>query len=591
MQLPVGFRFNPTEQEILGYYLINKVKGEPLPSGVIYDCDLYGDKFPWEIFPRSAANGRLFAFTKLKKASTKRVSRTFACGEWRGNTGGEEVMDDAKKKVIGIKKTLSFKVKNSKLRAGRSSTSTSTKSIAAAGGCTGWVMHEYSLSGTESDYVLCEILNKEKKPQMQGSTHQEDSEMDERSLAIDQCPPPANSGESPSSSASSSAIVGSGSVEGCNDVQVPTPMPTGTEAPCSYIHDSHVVVNVSNATAAADDMYLTEFCTDFLPSVPEAYIPSVTAADSCSDDDVQVPSGSQVHFPPSLTTISSPPVVQTWCSSDDQDIVMSENAAAAADDLYLTDFWTDVLPFVELPSFPEASTPSLTAADSCSDDDVQVTSGRQVHFPPSLTALSSSPPVAETRCSFDDQDILLSENAAAADDDLYLTDFWTDVLPFVELPSFPEASIPSLTVADSCSDDDVQVTSDHQVQFPPAFTAISSPPVAETRCSFDDQDILLCENAAAADDDDLLLTEFCTDAPPLLEFPSFPEASVPSPTAAATDLHHVGDFFSDPQTSLRSPFSGYSYPAIWDIEPPFFYGDSFVEYDSNAGQFMPDLWS
>ncbi|CAN1162121.1 NAC domain-containing protein 102 [Linum perenne] len=551
MQLPVGFRFNPTEQEILGYYLINKVKGEPLPPGVIYDCDLYGDKFPWEIFPRSAANGRLFAFTKLKKASTKRVLRTFACGEWRGNTGGEEVMDDAKKKVIGIKKTLSFKVNKSKLRAGGSSTSTSTKSTAAAKGCTGWVMHEYSLSGTESDYVLCEILNKEKKPQMQGSTHQKDSEMDERSLVIDQCPPPANSGESPSSSSSSFAIGGSGSDEGSNDVQVPTPMPT----------------------------------------VPEAYIPSVTAADSCSDDDVQVPSGSQVHFPPSLTTISSPPVVQTWCSSDDQDIVMSENAAAAADDLYLTDFWTDVLPFVELPSFPEASTPSLTAADSCSDDDVQVTSGRQVHFPPSLTALSSSPPVAETRCSFGDQDILLSENAAAADDDLYLTDFWTDVLPFVELPSFPEASIPNLTAADSCSDDDVQVTSDHQVQFPPAFTAISSPPVAETRCSFDDQDILLCENAAAADDDDLLLTEFCTDAPPLLEFPSFPEASVPSPTAAATDLHHVGDFFSDPQTSLRSPFSGYSYPAIWDIEPPFFYGDSFVEYDSNAGQFMPDLWS
>lgn len=47
--LPLGFRFKPTDEELISHYLVNKVKGEQLSWDGIPDCDLYCEKPPWEI--------------------------------------------------------------------------------------------------------------------------------------------------------------------------------------------------------------------------------------------------------------------------------------------------------------------------------------------------------------------------------------------------------------------------------------------------------------------------------------------------------------------------------------------------------------
>ena len=47
-QLPPGFRFHPTDEELVVHYLKRKVASAPLPVTIIAEVDLY--KFdPWEL--------------------------------------------------------------------------------------------------------------------------------------------------------------------------------------------------------------------------------------------------------------------------------------------------------------------------------------------------------------------------------------------------------------------------------------------------------------------------------------------------------------------------------------------------------------
>jgi hypothetical protein len=46
--LPPGFRFHPTDEELVVYYLKKKAASAPLPVAIIAEVDLY--KFdPWEL--------------------------------------------------------------------------------------------------------------------------------------------------------------------------------------------------------------------------------------------------------------------------------------------------------------------------------------------------------------------------------------------------------------------------------------------------------------------------------------------------------------------------------------------------------------
>lgn len=42
LQIPLGFRFLPTNKEILSDYLKPIIKGDPIPSGVMMARDIYG---------------------------------------------------------------------------------------------------------------------------------------------------------------------------------------------------------------------------------------------------------------------------------------------------------------------------------------------------------------------------------------------------------------------------------------------------------------------------------------------------------------------------------------------------------------------
>lgn len=48
MQLPPGFRFHPSDEELIVHYLKNKVSSNPLPASIIAEIDLYKYN-PWEL--------------------------------------------------------------------------------------------------------------------------------------------------------------------------------------------------------------------------------------------------------------------------------------------------------------------------------------------------------------------------------------------------------------------------------------------------------------------------------------------------------------------------------------------------------------
>jgi hypothetical protein len=60
--LPPGFRFHPTDEELVGYYLHRKVEGLEIELEVIPVIDLY--KFdPWELPGNSSSNPYSVKFT------------------------------------------------------------------------------------------------------------------------------------------------------------------------------------------------------------------------------------------------------------------------------------------------------------------------------------------------------------------------------------------------------------------------------------------------------------------------------------------------------------------------------------------------
>ena len=48
--LPIGFRFRPTDEELLLHYLRRKALACPLPAGIIPDADL-ARLHPWDLLP------------------------------------------------------------------------------------------------------------------------------------------------------------------------------------------------------------------------------------------------------------------------------------------------------------------------------------------------------------------------------------------------------------------------------------------------------------------------------------------------------------------------------------------------------------
>ncbi|WVZ04257.1 hypothetical protein V8G54_025063 [Vigna mungo] len=144
-----GFRFHPTEEELLDFYLKNMVVGKKLRYDVIGFLNIYHHD-PWDLPDLAKVGEREWYFfvpRDKKHGSGGRPNRTTEKGFWKATGSDRKIVTlSDPKRIIGLRKTLVFYM-------GR----------APSGRKTDWVMNEYRLPDNcklPKEIVLCKIYRK-----------------------------------------------------------------------------------------------------------------------------------------------------------------------------------------------------------------------------------------------------------------------------------------------------------------------------------------------------------------------------------------------------------------------------------------------
>ncbi|XP_062158966.1 NAC domain-containing protein 92 [Alnus glutinosa] len=159
--LPPGFRFHPTDEELITYYLTRKVTDVGFQTKAMAVVDLNKCE-PWDL-PGKASMGEkewyFFSLRDRKYPTGLRTNRATEAGYWKTTGKDKEIFRAGV--LVGMKKTLVF-----------------YKGRAPRGEKSNWVMHEYRLESnhpfksTKEEWVVCRIFQKSavKKPQQAPSS-------------------------------------------------------------------------------------------------------------------------------------------------------------------------------------------------------------------------------------------------------------------------------------------------------------------------------------------------------------------------------------------------------------------------------------
>ncbi|OEL23257.1 NAC domain-containing protein 86 [Dichanthelium oligosanthes] len=161
MTLPPGFRFHPTDDELVGYYLKRKVDNLKIELEVIPVIDLYKSE-PWELpeksfLPKRDLEWFFFCPRDRKYPNGSRTNRATATGYWKATGKDRRIACDGG--VYGLRKTLVF-----------------YRGRAPGGERTDWVMHEYRLCQDLAHgacnfigaYALCRVIKRHETGLLQG---------------------------------------------------------------------------------------------------------------------------------------------------------------------------------------------------------------------------------------------------------------------------------------------------------------------------------------------------------------------------------------------------------------------------------------
>ncbi|XP_048228589.1 NAC domain-containing protein 86 isoform X2 [Ricinus communis] len=154
MSLPPGFRFHPTDEELVAYYLDRKINGRSIELEIIPEVDLYKCE-PWDLpdksfLPSKDLEWYFYSPRDKKYPNGSRTNRATRAGYWKAT--GKDRPVHSQRQPVGMKKTLVY-----------------YRGRAPHGIRTNWVMHEYRLiyslcgaasSSLKDSYALCRVFKK-----------------------------------------------------------------------------------------------------------------------------------------------------------------------------------------------------------------------------------------------------------------------------------------------------------------------------------------------------------------------------------------------------------------------------------------------
>ncbi|KAM1004140.1 hypothetical protein ACFX13_004440 [Malus domestica] len=154
MSLPPGFRFHPTDEELVAYYLDRKINGRTIELEIIPEVDLYKCE-PWDLpdksfLPSKDMEWYFYSPRDRKYPNGSRTNRATRAGYWKAT--GKDRAVNSQRRAVGMKKTLVY-----------------YRGRAPHGIRTNWVMHEYRLvdsvcgngsSSIKDSYALCRVFKK-----------------------------------------------------------------------------------------------------------------------------------------------------------------------------------------------------------------------------------------------------------------------------------------------------------------------------------------------------------------------------------------------------------------------------------------------
>ncbi|TXG62809.1 hypothetical protein EZV62_009803 [Acer yangbiense] len=189
MAIAVGFRFLPTDEELVTYFLFNKIFAQTDPFNdlekfSVREGDLYGSQDPrdiWNLYGGdNLEDGQpLYFFTWLKKVSSNgyRISRRVGSGMWAGEDSGDTIT--SRNYVVGVKKRFRYENKKSPENGT-------------------WIMHEFVVDPSllrqhqkQDDIVLCRmkknpvVEKKKKKRKLQQILNSEPCMSSKRSKLVE----------------------------------------------------------------------------------------------------------------------------------------------------------------------------------------------------------------------------------------------------------------------------------------------------------------------------------------------------------------------------------------------------------------------
>ncbi|XP_039047427.1 protein FEZ-like isoform X2 [Hibiscus syriacus] len=144
-----GFRFHPTDEELVGFYLKNKIQQKSLPIELIKQLDIYKYE-PWDLPTSGEKEWYFYCPRDRKYRNSARPNRVTKAGFWKATGTDRPIYTSDGTKCIGLKKSLVF-----------------YRGRAAKGTKTDWMMHEFrlpslsdkTLSANDS-WAICRIFRK-----------------------------------------------------------------------------------------------------------------------------------------------------------------------------------------------------------------------------------------------------------------------------------------------------------------------------------------------------------------------------------------------------------------------------------------------